>query len=220
MKSSLKKWHEHLLEELSVIAEKQMINHDPSHDINHARRTLANALLIAKKEKADFDIVIPAALLHDFVFYPKNDPRAKTASDESADAVAKILRKMKDFPKHKVASVHSAIKNCSFSKGIKHTILEEQIVQDADGLEATGAIAIMRTFASSGAMQRQFYNPGDPFCKKREPDSKNYALDLFFARLLKVQTRMYTKTARKIAERRTKLLKKFLAEFKLELQGK
>lgn len=220
MKSSLKKWHRHLLEELSVIAQKQMVSHDPSHDINHAHRTLANAILIAKKEKADLDIVIPAALLHDFVFYPKNDPRAKMASDESADAVAKILKKMEDFPKHKVASVHSAIKNCSFSKGLKHTILEEQIVQDADGLEATGAIAIMRTFASSGAMQRQFYNPVDPFCKKREPDSKNYALDLFFVRLLKVQTRMYTKTARKIAERRTKLLQKFLTEFKLELRGK
>lgn len=78
----------------------------------------------------------------------------------------------------------------------------------------------MRTFSSTGQMKRKFYNSKDPFCKKRKPNSLNYALDLFYNRLLKVHNRMHTKTAKKIAKRRTKFLKLFLKELNLELLGK
>ena len=99
-------------------------------------------------------------------------------------------------------------------------MLESQIVQDADGLEATGAISIMRTFATTGQMNRPFYNPVDPFCKTREPDAMKNALDLFYERLLRVTERMHTKTAKKISTRRTAFLRKFLKELDLELKGK
>jgi uncharacterized protein len=78
----------------------------------------------------------------------------------------------------------------------------------------------MRTFSSAGQMKRAFYNKDDPFCKNREPDSKEYALDLFYNRLLKAQDRMHTETAKRIAIRRTKILKNFLKELELELDGK
>jgi len=205
-----------LKEKLIVIAKQKISNDDPSHDFEHAFRVMKNAELISKSEKVDLDIIIPAALFHDIVNYPKHDPKANYATDESALVAEEILKKL-NYSKDKIEKVKHCISNCSFSKGVKHEMIEAQILQDADGLEATGAISIMRTFCSTGTMRRPFYNSEDPFCKSREPDSKKQALDLFYARLLKVKDRMYTKTAKKIAERRTKFLYLFLDELNKEL---
>jgi len=98
--------------------------------------------------------------------------------------------------------------------------LEAKILQDADGLEATGAISIMRTFSSAGSMRKAFYHPSDPFCTKRQPDDMRYALDLFHSRLLVVKDRMNTASAKQIAVRRTGFLKEYLRELKLELSGR
>jgi len=204
---------------LIKIAESKINKDDPSHDLNHALRVLSSAEKIAKEEGGDLDIIIPAALFHDIVNYPKNDPRNAQAPDESAEVTKNILESIKEYPKEKIEKVVIAIKSCSFSKGIIPDLLEAKILQDADGLEATGAISIMRTFSSTGSMKRTFYNTEDPFVKNREPDDMKYALDLFFTRLLKVEGKMHTKTARKIAKRRTAFLEKFLQELKLELKG-
>ena len=101
---------------------------------------------------------------------------------------------------------------------MKHEKKEAQILQDADGLESTGAISIMRTFCSTGQMNRRFYHPDDPMCRTREPDAKEQALDLVFARLLKVKDRMYTQTARDLAMRRAEFLQVFLLEINEELK--
>ena len=209
-----------LRNKLIRIAKERIASHDPSHDFEHALRCLTLAEKITKDEKADLDIIIPAALFHDVVNYPKNDPKAKYASDESAEFAKKILKNIKDYPKNRIDKVFIAIKQCSFSKGIIPDILEAKILQDADKLEATGAISIMRTFSSTGLMQRPFYHTEDPFCKNREPDSHNFAIDLFYTRLLKVEALMHTKMGRKIAKRRTIFLKVFLDELKKELEGK
>lgn len=208
-----------LKSELLKIARQKIKDTDPSHDFSHALRVLANAEFITQKEKADLDVVVPAALFHDVVNYPKNSPRAKHASDNSAKATKKILEKIKIFPKNKIEKVRLAIQQCSFSKGIVPKLLESKILQDADGLEATGAIAIMRTFSSTGQMKRPFYHPTDPFCENHEPCSHNHAVDLFYIRLLKVMGRMHTRTARKLAKKRTAFLHQFLNELKLELKG-
>ncbi|MDO8459654.1 MAG: HD domain-containing protein [Nanoarchaeota archaeon] len=207
----------YLEEKLISIAKERISNEDPSHDIEHSFRVLNNAKRIAFEEKADLDIIIPAALFHDLIVYPKNDPNKHLSQEESAEATEKILSSIKEYPKEKIGGVKISIMECSFTKGIKPVLLESKILQDADGLEATGAISIMRTFSSTGRMKRLFYNPSDPFCKNREPESLNYALDLFFTRLLKVKERMHTETAKKIAEKRTEFLKEFLKELELEI---
>ncbi|MDD5251670.1 MAG: HD domain-containing protein [Patescibacteria group bacterium] len=209
-----------LRDALTGIAASKISGDDPSHDLNHAFRVLSTAEKIAREEKADLDIIVPAALFHDIVNYPKNDPRRIHSADESAEQTKKILEAVDDYPKEKIEKVVQAIRSCSFSKGIVPDLLEAKILQDADGLEATGAISVMRTFASTGGMKRTFYNNEDPFAANRQPDDMKYALDLFFTRLLKVKERMHTKGAKKIAERRTDFLKKFLKEFELELKGK
>ena len=207
-----------LIGDLIKIARLKMVSHDPSHDISHALRVMSLARTIAKAEKADQDIVIPAALFHDVVNYPKNHPKRHFSSDESAKLVDVILKNLTTYPKEKIKKVCESIKQCSFSKGISHDFIEAKVLQDADSLEATGAISIMRTFASAGSMGRQFYSEIDPFCATRSSDDSMFALDLFFSRLLKVQDRLYTKTAKKIAKRRTLFLKKFLESLKKDLE--
>jgi uncharacterized protein len=201
------------------IAEEKITGDDPSHDLNHALRVLSTAEKIASEEQADLDIVVPSALFHDVINYPKNDPKRMQNAEESAEVTRNILHSIPEYPKEKIDDVAKAIKLCSFTKGIVPDFLEAKILQDADGLEATGAISIMRTFASTGSMKRTFYNSEDPFAENREPDDMKYALDLFYTRLLKVKERMHTDSAKKIAERRTAFLEKFLQEFELELKG-
>ncbi len=199
------------------IARQKISCDDPSHDFLHAMRVLLQAECIAKREGGDPDVIVPAALFHDIITYPKNNPESNNAQRESATLTGKILQDMEDYPEEKIESVKIAINACSYSKGTISDLLEAQILQDADRLEATGAVSIMRTFSSSGGMKRAFYHSDDPFCEDRETDSLKYGLDLFYDRLLKVKDRMNTRTARHMAETRTKFLENFLEELRTEI---
>jgi uncharacterized protein len=203
--------------DLIKIAETKQVKDDPSHDFQHILRVLSLAEAIGQKERADMDVLVPAALFHDIVVYPKNSPKSKNESDESAAVARQILSKVKGYPSSKIPRVEEAIRQCSFEKKIIPESLESRILQDADGLEATGAISIMRTFSSGGQMNRPFYDPKDPFCKDGSVAFRS-GLDLFYRRLLIIRERMHTRYARKLALRRTKFLRAFLAEFKTELK--
>lgn len=204
-------------QKLIKIMQGRQTKTDPSHDFHHVYRVFKLAQEIGKKEKADFDILVPAALFHDIIVYRKDNPKSKNETNESAEYAKNILKKIKDYPQNKIEQVVICIKQCSFSKGIKPDLLESKILQDADRLEATGAISIMRTFSSGGQMNRPFYDSTDPFCKKGNIAFRS-GLDLFYRRLLIVEKGMHTKMAKKIAKRRTLFLKFFLAEFKIELK--
>jgi uncharacterized protein len=209
-----------LRERLVNIAKKRLTCEDVSHDVMHTLRVLKNAEMLVKKEGGDPDIVIPAALFHDIIVYPKDHKKSHMSQLESAYEAENILKSIYEYPKDKIKHVKTAISECSFSKNTLPSTFESKILQDADKLDSTGVISIMRTFSSSGQMKRPFYHDKDPFCKHREPDSKRYALDLFYNRLLVAKDRMHTKTAEKIAKRRTDILKKFLKELEIELKGK
>jgi len=206
-----------LKQDLIGIASQRISSDDPSHDFLHELRVLALSERIAFDEKADLDIVIPSALFHDLVTYSKDDYRSKNAPGESAELAKRILEEIREYPSDKIDRVQNAIQSCSYTRGIVPNLLEARILQDADGLEATGAISIMRTFSSTGSMKRIFYNPTDPFCRDRNPDDLRYALDLFYTRLLKVKGRMNTALGKRIAARRTNFLKKFLDQLEMEL---
>lgn len=202
---------------LIEIANKTIKTKDPSHDFFHALRVLKNCDNIGTKEGGDADVLIAGALFHDVICYPKNHEKSKLSSNESAKKAVEILHTVPNFPKDKIESVCLVISECSFSKGLQPSSLESMILQDADKLESTGFISIMRTFASAGQMGNQFYNEFDPFCEIREPDSTEYALDLFYTRLLKVIDLMNTNTAKIIAANRTDNLYYFLSGLKKEL---
>jgi Predicted HD superfamily hydrolase len=204
-------------EKLINIMKEKIQQGDPSHDIYHTLRVLKNAEYIAGKENGDLDIIVPSAIFHDIICYPKNSLTSINSSFESANFAVEVLRELNEYPKGKISKVCISIEQCSFSKNIMPELLESKILQDSDRLEATGAISIMRTFASAGLMKSNLYNYEDPFCKKRTPESLNYALDLFYSRLLKIQDVMHTTTARSMAKKRTKILEEFLRNLEEEL---
>jgi len=208
-----------LRQSLIGIANGELQESDSSHDFLHAQRVLANAEKITKEEGGDLDVIIPAALFHDLVCYPKNSPENAFSAKHSAEKATIILKNLDGFPKEKVHLVESAILTSTFIHGKKPDNIEDIIVHDADMLDAVGAIAIARTFGSSGVMGRPFYHAEDPFGQKREYEQTKYALDHFYQRLLVVKDRMRTKTGKGIAERRTKILRVFLEELEKELRG-
>jgi len=195
---------------------KKRIENDPAHDFEHTIRVYKNAKKICKKEKANEKLVLSAALLHDIVSYAKSDKRSKTSSIKSAKKSKQILEKL-DFSKEEIAIISDAIRDHSFSQNKIPKTLEGKILQDADRLDALGAIGIARVFATGGSLKRPFYKIDDPFCKKRIPNDKTWTVDHFFQKLLKLESLMNTKSGKTEAKKRTKIIKEFLNQLKQEI---
>lgn len=198
---------------LEMQARKLIDEYDAAHDFEHARRVMLNALEIGAAEGGDSEILIPAALFHDVVMFSKNDSRSDDAAPQSAMAAITVLQGIADYPTEKIEHVAETISNCSFHSGPDGLSLNALILQDADRLEATGAIAIMRTFWSAGQMGQPLYNPLDPLSMSVEPDGLQYAWDLFETRLFRAKGRMNTETGRQLAIKRTEFLHRFIDQF-------
>jgi uncharacterized protein len=179
-------------------------------------RVYTNAKKIVKEEKADEKLVLSAALLHDIVSYPKSSKRSKFSSIDSAKK-SKIILKKYGFSEKEITIVSDAIKDHSFSQNKVPETLEGKILQDADRLDALGAIGIARVFATSGSLNRSFYNIDDPFCTKRNPDDDLWAVDHFFNKLLKLESLMNTRSGKIEAKKRTNVLQEFLKQLKDEI---
>ena len=195
---------------------KEIMDNDSAHDFDHVMRVYKNAQKICKKEKANETLVLCAALLHDIVSYPKSDKRSKMSSTESAKK-SKIILKQYDFPNDEILIVSDAIRDHSFSQNKIPENIVGKILQDADRLDAIGAIGIARVFATGGSLRRPFYNIDDPFCKTRKPDDKTWTVDHFYQKLLKLESLMNTKSGKMEAKKRTKVLKEFLNQLKQEV---
>ena len=194
----------------------KIMDNDPAHDFEHVMRVYNNAQKITKKEKANRKLVLSAALLHDIVSYPKSSKRSKLSSVDSAKKSKLILKKY-SFTEEEITIISDAITDHSFSQNKVPQTLEGKILQDADRLDALGAIGIARVFATSGSLNRPFYNIDDPFCNKRNPDDNLWAVDHFFNKLLKLESMMNTKSGKIEAKKRTKVLKVFLKQLKDEV---
>jgi uncharacterized protein len=189
---------------------------DSAHDFQHVMRVYKNAKKICKKENANEKLVLSAVLLHDIVSYPKSDKRSKLSSMESAIKSKKILKKY-NFSLEEIQIISDAIRDHSFSRNKIPTTIEGKILQDADRLDALGAIGIARVFAVGGFEKRSFYSVQDPFCKNRLPEDKIWTLDHFYRKLLKLESLMNTKSGKIEAKKRTKVLKDFLIQLKKEI---
>jgi len=205
--------------ELVAIARERINDDDPSHDFRHAVRILKLAKRIAAKEGGDLDVIIAAALFHDLIVHSKDSPQSKLSSEHSAEAAGEILRSRAWYPAEKIPRVQRAIERCSFSKNLPKETIEEEIVQDADLLESLGALAVARTFCSTGQMHRPFYHFEDPAGRHRELDPRKNALDLFGARLFVARQRLVTAEARSIGDTRDKFLHQFFDQFITEIDA-
>lgn len=184
---------------------------DPSHDILHIRRVVRTALKLAAEEGADVNVVLPAAYFHDFVNVPKDDPRRKQASTLSAAAAAAYLAAA-GYPAHYLDAIRHAIAAHSFSAGIRPETIEAKVVQDADRLDALGAIGIARCFTTSGLLGRPYYHGDDLFAEKRVPDDKEFAIDHFFVKLFKLTDMLQTSSARAEGTRRVMFMREYLKQ--------
>ena len=203
-------------EKLRSLVKNRLGQNDTAHDFEHIMRVLKNATVIARKEKANIRIITAAVLLHDIISYPKSDPRSKNSSTESALESKKILKKY-NFSQDEIDIISNAIRDHSFSRGAIPQTLESKILQDADRLDALGAIGIARTFSVSGAEKRPFYSNVDPFCKKRLPDDKSWTVDHFYKKLLLLEKTMNTNAGKIEARKRINTMKKFLDQLKKEI---
>ena len=197
---------------------QEIMDNDSAHDFEHVMRVYKNAQKICILEKANEKLVLSAALLHDIVSYPKSDKRSKLSSIQSAKKSEQILKKY-DFSKDEIGIISDAICDHSFSQNTTPRTLEGKILQDADRLDALGAIGIARVFATGGSLKRPFYNIDDPFCKTRTPDDKTWTVDHFFQKLLKLESLMNTKSGKVEAKKRTSILKEFLKQLKQEISS-
>jgi uncharacterized protein len=207
------------LEQIMKTVELLLHNQSPAHDFQHILRVYKNAEMISRQEDGvDLDIVLAAALLHDLVVYPKGSSKTINSADDSADVAKKILFEYKKYPIEKIEKVADTIRTHSYSKKLIPSTLEGKILQDADRLDAIGAIGIARTFSVGGSENRSLYNPADAFCEsERRLDDTQWTLDHMKKKLMILKNSMHTKTAKKLAEQRTEFMELFLNQLRKEL---
>ncbi|MBU2710799.1 phosphohydrolase [Zooshikella harenae] len=193
---------------------------DKSHDLCHVKRVWNTAKGIMSEEGGNKLVVIAACYFHDIVNLPKNSPDRHLSSALAAQKTLSILvESFSDFPKAYYDDVEHAICAHSFSAGIKPTTLEAKIVQDADRIEALGAIGLARVFYVGGLMGQALFDGNDLFADTRELNDRQYALDHFQQKLLKLPETMQTTTGRKIAIHNANYLIDFMAKLSSEIKG-
>ncbi|MEL6452596.1 MAG: HD domain-containing protein [Pseudomonadota bacterium] len=190
---------------------------DGAHDIWHLRRVWKNCCAIADALDScvDRDVLLIGAYLHDIVNVPKDDPRRADAAALSADhAVAWMAAR--GLPGQ--AAVAHAIRGHSYSAQAPCETLEAQVLQDADRLEALGAIGIARCFTVAGQMGAGLVHGGDPLARDRPLDDAAYALDHFAVKLFAVAETLHTAPARAMAAERVAVMRRFVADLAQEAQ--
>ena len=193
------------MKNLSILEKivKEKLGHEPTgHDYTHAMRVYQNAKHILKTEKANKDIVLACSLVHDLIDH-KLEEKYKISRLE----LSKWLENA-GFDTLESEKVLFIIENMSYSKHQKLSSIEGKIVQDADKLDALGAIGIARTFSFGGNHNRLIYN--------LENMDKTSVIH-FYEKLFKLSELMHTDFAKKEAVRRTAYMKNFISEMQLEI---
>ena len=189
---------------------------DGAHDLSHIRRVVHNAVQFAEVEGAALEVVLPAAWLHDCVVVPKDSPFRSQASRMAADTAVTFLQSQ-SYPAQHLKAIAHAIAAHSFSAQIPPETIEAKVVQDADRLDAIGAVGIARAFIIGGKLGRPIYDEMDPFCLEREPDDFAATVDHFYTKLFKLVDTMQTDAGRREAQIRTQFMHDYLAQLGREL---
>ncbi|WP_156289193.1 HD domain-containing protein [Oceanobacillus salinisoli] len=177
---------------------KELFQHDESgHDFYHMQRVARLAKGIAVQEKADVFLCEAAAWLHDI-----GDYKLFKQPDNAIENMEQFLNSLSVSEKQ-VEIIHEMINDVSFSKGKVPNTLEGKIVQDADRLDAIGAIGIARTFAYGGSKGQLIHHDG----------RTDTSIQHFYDKLLTLKNRMNTVTAKEIALKRHQFMKEFLEQF-------
>lgn len=199
----------------------QLQDAEGGHDWFHIERVWKNAQNIAKGEQCDQEIVALAALLHDIA-----DSKFHSGDETVGPRVARNWLVSKGYPKEKLEHVIAIIENVSFKGGHNernHSSIELDVVQDADRLDAIGAIGIARTFNYGGFKNRTIYDPDiAPNLNMSKEEYKNSTaptINHFYEKLLLLKDRMNTQTGKDMAAERHRFMKTYLDQFYAEWDG-
>lgn len=204
-----------------LFVKEKLQNAEGGHDWFHIERVYNNALLIADSEKCDLEVVKLAALLHDIA-----DSKFHDGDESIGPKIAREFLILQDIAEEKINHIISIIENMSFKGGrfeAKFHSKELEIVQDADRLDAIGAIGIARAFNYGGFKNRPLYNPNiQPnlnMSKEEYKNSESPTLNHFYEKLLLLKDKMNTETGKKIAQKRHDFMVIFLGQFYAEWDG-
>ena len=210
-----------LIDNTILFVKQKLENAEAGHDWFHMQRVYKNALLIADGEQCDLDVVKLGALLHDIA-----DSKFHDGDESIGPKVAREFLESQNASEEIIVHVVNIIENISFKGGNfekKFTSKELEIVQDADRLDALGAIGIARTFNYGGFKNRPLYNPDiAPNLNMSKEEYKNSAsptLNHFYEKLLLLKDKMNTETGKKIAQERHQFMELFLSQFYAEWDG-
>lgn len=204
------------INKLKVLVRPYYPSTDPAHNWNHILRVAHLAQELSQEENANEDITLAAALCHDLVNVPKNDPRRSQASTLSAQEAAPLLASC-GFEQHEITIIQEAIITHSFSKNQSPQSLEAKIVQDADRLDALGAIGILRCASVSTQFGSDYFDPADFWGEHRELDDQKFMIDHYQTKLFKLIDTMNTLSAKRQAKKRIDFMKQFLATLHSEV---
>lgn len=193
------------------------------HDWFHTERVYKTALTLAKEEGADTEIVALAALLHDIA-----DSKFHDGDETIGPRKAKHFLEKQEVAREDIAQVVQIIENMSFKnalgKSSDYDSLELRVVQDADRLDAIGAIGIARCFNYGGFKNRALYDPSiAPNLNMSKEEYKKSAaptINHFYEKLLLLKDKMHTKTGRQMAAGRHEFMESFLSQFYKEWEGR
>ena len=210
-----------VIENTINFVKKQLENAESGHNWFHMERVYNNALLIAKDETCNLEVVQLAALLHDIA-----DSKFHDGDETVGPKVARAFLTSENVSEETINHVVKIIENISFKGGNfekQFTSKELEIVQDADRLDAIGAVGIARTFNYGGYKNREIYNPEiSPNLTMSKEEYKNSTaptINHFYEKLLLLKDKMNTETGKKIAQQRHDFMETFLEQFYNEWNG-
>jgi uncharacterized protein len=211
-----------LIDKTILFVKATLAHAEGGHDWFHIERVYKNALLIAESEKCDLEIVQLGALLHDIA-----DSKFHNGDESIGPKTARAFLESEKVEPTIIDHVIAIIENISFKGGKverQFSSIELDIVQDADRLDAIGAIGIARTFNYGGFKNRALYNPEiAPNLTMTKDEYKNNeapTINHFYEKLLLLKDKMNTQTGKQIAQDRHRYMEDFLEQFYAEWEGK
>lgn len=213
-----------LVEKTIAYIKEQLKGAEGGHDWFHTRRVFKNTLLIAKDEQVDILVVSLGALLHDVA-----DAKFHGGDEKIGPRKAREFLQSLHVPKKTITHVVRIVKHSSFKgslskSGKRFDSRELQVVQDADRLDAMGAIGIARAFSYGGFKNRPLYDPEIPprlkISKAEYKKSNGPTINHFYEKLLLLKDRMQTETGKRLAEERHQFMLDFLEQFYKEWNGR
>ena len=200
---------------------------DAGHDFFHTLRVARLSVQILEQElkrlesreatAQERDAAIASALLHDCVPVAKNSPLRKESARLCSEKAREWLMELRWSPSEWVEVIANAVLDHSYSGGRIPTTLIGKALQDADRLEALGALGLYRTIATGVSMGTLLFDPEDPWAERRELDDKRFTIDHFSVKLLKLPETFQTLAAKQEAQTRARYLSGFLDQLKREI---